>query len=933
MDYEETDMNNVTIWNTVSRSDWTCIQRPMACQKIIYRLTGLPNFTHQRFSYLCEETDQRSSAVGSKQLLMLRQLHALGNAWTCSMRLLKTDHLELYLIFRYAGRDFLSEQEVERANMQIRNALPHNEYSFQRVQEEACPTQILSASWAQQATEIFKKEVIYHGVDYPEALHMPPQEFYVPYAWVAVENTMEQICTAMMQQENTVVLEVTLAPTEYLEDEKSWMNVNIRRLRESMNGETIRSPESNRILWQGEKLPGLKTPVENCEKMNKQFETSRIFLTSIRVFAQKDSSSLANAFLTNSVRNDAFLCSCSRGQARFEEEIACYADIDITAGGWTTFWNREKDQLPMRAQRLSHMASAEEIATFFRIPISIKDNFPGFKLDTGLGDSGSQKKARSIIKLGNYLDVQSVEPKPAEFDSQQMAKHGLIVGVPGSGKTTAMFNILYQLWDVPDEQKIPFIVLEPAKTEYRALKSLPALKEDLLVFTLGDESVSPFRFNPMEVLPGIKIENHISRLQACFVGAFNLFDPLPIFLEQAIRRTYQEKGWYDDSCGGDEGLETPMLSDLCRNAEFIVENSGFDTKMKSDFKASLLERLNSLRRGSKGRMLDTRHSIPMEELMGRPVILELDSLNGDEKSLLMMFLLSYVYEYCKIARKSGSPLKHMLLVEEAHNLIGANKGGSDSRANPGEKTIELFVNMLAEMRALGQGILIADQLPTAIAPQAVKQTNVKILMRVTARDDREEIGNTMDLNEEQMHQVVNFKTGHAYLYHEGEDHVRMLRMRNFKDEYNVEEPPDDHELYRLMHGYELSHPHLYHPFEECLGTCQTCNRRVRNQAENYVYRILTEPDALPLLDPALRRSVSFCGLCMMGTVQEAKRICARYKTVNAHFTYCVYVHLLHQAQKQMAECKKRNKKCSCSAEDRQRYLKMFEEKGGSIHGA
>lgn len=149
-------------------------------------------------------------------------------------------------------------------------------------------------------------------------------------------------------------------------------------------------------------------------------------------------------------------------------------------------------------------------------------------------------------------------------------------------------------------RKYPFIVLEPAKTEYRALKLLPALKDDLLVFTLGDESVSPFRFNPMEVLPGIKIENHISRLQACFVGAFNLFDPLPIFLEQAIRRTYLEKGWYDDSCGGEEGLETPTLTDLCRNAEYIVEHSGFDVKMKSDFKASLLERLNSLRRGSKG---------------------------------------------------------------------------------------------------------------------------------------------------------------------------------------------------------------------------------------------------------------------------------------------------------------------------------------------
>lgn len=920
-------MNKVTQWSSVSRDGWTCSVQPQECSVIVYRLTALPNFTHQRFAYLCEQLDQRSSMVGSRQLLMLRQLHTLGSAWGCSMRLVKTDHLELYFVFRHSGSRPLTEEELEQANLKIRNALPNTEYSFQRVREENCPEMLNTALWADQVTGIYKKEEVYHGAAYPEALHLQPQEFYVPYAWTAAENTMEQICSAMMQHSGTAVLEVTLCATEYLEDERNWLNVSIGRLRDSMNGETIRAPETNKILWQGEKLPVLKTPVDNCEKMNKQFETSRVFLSAIRVFAQGDSTALANVVLANSVRNMGTVKTNQKGQPGFEREAVRYASVDIAAGVFTSFWNRDPSRLPMRAQRLLHLVSLEEIATFFRIPIPIKDNFPGFRLDTGLGGPGKKKKERSIIKLGNYLDLASASPEPAEFDSQQLAKHGLIVGVPGSGKTTAMFNILYQLWDVPDERKIPFIVLEPAKTEYRALKKLPALEKDMLVFTLGDESVSPFRFNPMEVLPGIKIENHISRLQACFVGAFNLFDPLPIFLEQAIRRTYLEKGWYDDSCGGDEGLETPTLSDLCRNAEYIVENSGFDAKMKSDFKASLLERLNSLRRGSKGRMLDTKNSIPMEELMGRPIVLELDSLNGDEKSLLMMFLLSYVYEYCKVARKSGSPLKHMLLVEEAHNLIGANKGGSDSRADPGQKTIELFVNMLAEMRALGQGILIADQLPTAIAPQAVKQTNVKILMRVTAKDDREEIGNTMDLNEEQMHQVVNFKTGHAYLYHEGEDHVRMIRMRNFKDEYQVEEPPDDHELHEMMREYELSHPELYHPYPECMGRCETCDRRVRNQAESYVQRILTDPTALPLLDPVLRKTVSFCGLCMMGTAQEAARIRKRYKELDDRFGYCVYVHLLHLADKQMAECGKRNSKCSCSPEDWQRYLNLFEQKG------
>ena len=107
-------MSNITVWNTVKRDSWTCTRQPAVSSCIVYRLTSLPNFTHQRFGYLCEEKDQRSSAVGSRQLLMLRQLHSLGTAWACSMRLLKTaDRLEQYFVFRHAGSRALTEQELE----------------------------------------------------------------------------------------------------------------------------------------------------------------------------------------------------------------------------------------------------------------------------------------------------------------------------------------------------------------------------------------------------------------------------------------------------------------------------------------------------------------------------------------------------------------------------------------------------------------------------------------------------------------------------------------------------------------------------------------------------------------------------------------------------------------------------------------------------
>lgn len=237
--------------------------------------------------------------------------------------------------------------------------------------------------------------------------------------------------------------------------------------------------------------------------------------------------------------------------------------------------------------------------------------------------------------------------------------------------------------------------------------------------------------------------------------------------------------------------------------------------------------------------------------------------------------------------------------------------------------------MLAEMRALGQGILIADQLPTAIAPQAVKQTNVKVLMRVTAKDDREEIGNTMDLNEEQLHQVVNFKTGHAYLYHEGEDHVRMIRMANFKGEHKVEEPPSDEELHSIMSYYEDNHRELYLPYEECSSCCRRCNRRVRNQAESYISSVYEEPfraiwkqtDASQI--KKLQKTIGICDLILGGTKSEMIRIQKRYNSVGDSFSACCYVHLLNMAKEQMADCKKNFGRCTCDKTKHVEYLEKY----------
>jgi hypothetical protein len=406
-----------------------------------------------------------------------------------------------------------------------------------------------------------------------------------------------------------------------------------------------------------------------------------------------------------------------------------------------------------------------------------------------------------------------------------------------------------------------------------------------------------------------------------------------LLLDKAIRQTYEAKGWFDDSLGGEPGLEAPTMADLCRQANLIIESAGYSHELRDNFNAALFQRLDSLRRGSKGRMLDTRQSIPFDLLMQRPVILELDALNEDEKALLMMFILTFVYEYAKATRRSGSLLRHVLVVEEAHNLIGrGEQGSSEFRANPKEQAIRLFVRMLAEMRALGQGILIADQLPTALAPEAMKQTNLKVLMRMTAMDDRVEMGNTMDLEESHLKDVTHFKSGQAYVFLEDWDRVRRLQTTSFKREHGLEEPPDDDTIGGLMDHFEGQRPTLFMPFPECSVGCRQCNRRVRSQAERFV-RPLTSSGvshiehAVSEDDP---RWATVCRTMRLKAMAEAARIQETYGTVDPAFPFCAYVHLLNAIPDTFEACSSELADCDCNKLGRDNMFQAMLQVGQDV---
>jgi DNA helicase HerA-like ATPase len=72
--------------------------------------------------------------------------------------------------------------------------------------------------------------------------------------------------------------------------------------------------------------------------------------------------------------------------------------------------------------------------------------------------------------------------------------------------------------------------------------------------------------------------------------------------------------------------------------------------------------------------------------------------------------------------------------------------------------------MLAEVRAYGQGMIIVDQIPSKLTPEVMKNTEVKIAHRLLAKDDRESVGATMNLNKEQIEDLARHDAGEATMY-------------------------------------------------------------------------------------------------------------------------------------------------------------------------
>ena len=412
------------------------------------------------------------------------------------------------------------------------------------------------------------------------------------------------------------------------------------------------------------------------------------------------------------------------------------------------------------------------------------EEMPGFYVDDYVEFDSSVRKLpppEVRMKLGSIMQAgredRVVVDNPYYFDVSDLNRHGLIIGITGGGKTNTSKYLLGELYL---RHKKPFLVIESAKREYWELMNLPGF-DSLMLFTLGSEEPGRsirYRINPFEVVGTVSLQTHIDYLLSTFKAAFELYPPMPYVLETSVYEVYRDRGWDIMTNQNVLGLhDWPTLTDLYRKIDVVTDSLGYHQEAKENTKAALKARINSLRIGGKGAMMDTRYSVPIEKLLSTPAVLELEDLGDDDtKAFVIGMVLVQLYEYRKSTHKSGqAKLIHLVMVEEAHRLLKHVPEGGEG-ANPRAKSVEFFCNLLAEIRSFGQGFLIADQIPTKLAADTLKNTNLKIVHRIVMEEDRRAIGLAMHMNEEQIDYLSALRRGYAAVYAEGDNHPKMIRF-------------------------------------------------------------------------------------------------------------------------------------------------------------
>ena len=416
--------------------------------------------------------------------------------------------------------------------------------------------------------------------------------------------------------------------------------------------------------------------------------------------------------------------------------------------------------------------SGEELALFFCLP---NKSSPGISV-LGMAEFGRQPSSykveaeNDILSLGNLYHMGTETKLPIGIRCDSLTSHCFVCGTTGSGKSNTIYHLINQFVRQKDDAGqgfVPFLVIEPAKGEYR--KQFAGLSQ-LNTFCVTPNQEEMLKINPFYFEDGIHVLEHIDRLVEIFNTCWEMYAAMPAILKDAIESAYRRCGWdlLHSICLKPEGPVYPTFFDLLEELPEVIKQSNYSSDTQSDYTGALVTRVKSLTNGIYGQVFCSGYDVGSKRLFDECTIVDLSRVGSSEtKALLMGILVLRLTEYrIATATQSNYGLRHVTILEEAHHILkNAQKLSGSESAAVVAKSVEMISNSIAEMRTYGEAFVIVDQSPGSVDEAAIKNTNTKIVMRLPEQSDCEAVGHAMALKPEQICELSRLPRGVAAVMH------------------------------------------------------------------------------------------------------------------------------------------------------------------------
>ena len=389
------------------------------------------------------------------------------------------------------------------------------------------------------------------------------------------------------------------------------------------------------------------------------------------------------------------------------------------------------------------------------------------------------------IQIGKVFHMRKTEKTPVKLDINSLCSHTFITGSTGTGKS----NMIYQILDKLVDEEKKFLVIEPAKGEY---KNVLGGHYDAKVYGTNPRITELLKINPFSFPDSISVLEHIDRLTEIFNACWPMYAAMPAVLKDAIEKAYKDKGWVFSNYSY-YSTDFPTFADLMKALPEVMENSLYSADTKSDYQGALITRVKSLTNGINGEIFCANDEISNRDLFDKNVIVDISRVGSTEtKSLLMGILIMKLQEYRLHTGKMNVALEHVTVLEEAHNLLRKTTlAQSQESSNLQGKSVEMLTNAIAEMRTYGEGFIISDQAPDLLDEAVIRNTNTKLVFRLPDETDCERVGKSIALKPEQIRELAKLPAFVAAVYQNDWVEAVLCKSEKFDKEKPFSYQPDD----------------------------------------------------------------------------------------------------------------------------------------------